>query len=202
VTRRAWGAFAALTALLSGCAESNVDERSFTVRELPGVDSGEAYEAAVRALRRDFSRMTASATDGRIITEPTPYTTTTDSGTSRDLVGARSSMRHHATCSVGKRGNGSIVRLRIDVERLDTDRRARSGAADNRLSDSPGYTPIQEDAATTHSQNQVWTYAKRDYRLERALLDELAEHFEKQRGGEPPAPASAPALDRPARSPD
>ena len=88
------------------------------------------------------------------------------------------------------RGGSTTARLRIDLERQDTAQRAASPPDAYRLSDSPAYTPIERDAATTDQQNTVWTKVKRDRSLERALLEELCEQLA-------PAP-SEPVAEQPA----
>ena len=94
-------------------------------------------------------------------------------------------MRRSATLSMARGEGGSIVRLRVDVERRDTDRREWVRHDAQRLSDSPAYTPIERDSATTERQNTVWTLVRRDVMRERDLLSELQEYFERRSEPEP-----------------
>ena len=82
-----------------------------------------------------------------------------------------------------------LARLRIDVERQDTDHRRVQQYQGTRLSDTPGgHTPIERDAATTRSQNTVWARVRRDRTLERALLDELQERVSPPPSNPPDGP--------------
>ena len=140
-------------------------------------DPDQILLAATKVLRREFRRMHVD-TENRIIeTEPVEFSTTRSSGTARDLYRGRSRMRRIAHFSVGRRGQSSVARLRIDVERQDTDRVLTMQPPTQRVSDSPAYTPIERDAATTERQNTVWTRVRRDRRMERELLQELSEQF-------------------------
>ncbi|MGD8451233.1 MAG: hypothetical protein PVJ57_05390 [Phycisphaerae bacterium] len=158
-------------------------------------DSRAVLVAGAALLRREFGRVDVD--EGRLAVDslPVEYSTRRESGTARDLYGGRSTMRRVAHFSVGRKGESSVARLRIDVERQDTARVASAQPAGTRISDSPGYTPIERDAATSERQNTVWSRVGRDRRLERMLLDELEERF-----AAPPtetAPAPAPASERP-----
>ena len=100
--------------------------------------------------------------------------------------------------AVAERGEDTVARLRIDIERQDTTRQEAFQPDRHRISDAPGQTAIERDAATTTRQNTVWTFVKRDRRLERTLLAELEEQF----APEPEEMQSVqPAADRPAETP-
>ncbi|MCK4340945.1 MAG: hypothetical protein KAY37_04400 [Phycisphaerae bacterium] len=157
-------------------------------------------EAAV-ILKREFGRVRVDPVARTIITAPVEYTTDRESGTARDLYRGRSTMRHKATFSVGRKSGAPVARLRIDVERRDTVRQQVMQPRGHRLSDAPGHeTPIDRDAATTEQQNTVWTRVRRDTRLERAILEELRERFARltaeperaRTGTEPPAKGKMP----------
>ena len=161
---------------LTGCARG-LEAPGYTTRLIDSADRDQVLQAAEVVLRREFGRLTVDREQRRIESDPVEYTSVRDSGTARDLVGARSRMRRIARFVAVRRGKGSLARLRIDLERQDTAQRAASPPDAYRLSDSPAYTPIERDAATTRRQNTVWTKVRRDQRLERALLDELRELF-------------------------
>jgi hypothetical protein len=142
-------------------------------------------------LQREFGRLTVDRERRKIVSQPSEYSAVGESGTARDLVGARSRMRRTATFVAVPRGGGTAARLRVDVERQDTAHRASHPPDAYRLSDSPAYTPIERDAATTARQNTVWVKVRRDLRLERALLGELRERFASQEAQQTPEqPAS------------
>jgi hypothetical protein len=161
---------------LTGC-ERGLEAPGYTTRLIDSTDPDQVLRAAEVVLRREFGRLTVDREQRRIESDPVEYTTARDSGTARDLVGARSRMRQVARFVSVRRGRGTLARLRIDLERQDTAHRAGRPPDAYRLSDSPAYTPIERDAATTQRQNTVWTKVRRDQRLERALLDELCELF-------------------------
>ncbi len=173
-------------ALLSGCAEP--EERRATVRLIQQTSPDEVLSEAIVILRREFGRVDADRTRGVVRSVAAEYRTASDSGTARDLVGGASTMRRSAELSVASRGRNTIVRLRIDVERQESAEREPIRTEEKRWSDSPAYTPIERDAATTPQQNTFWRRLRRDYALERSLLEELQERF----AVEPPATEQAP----------
>lgn len=172
--------------LLAGCGTNDASIRSQS-RMFVGESTDEVFEAGALVLRREFGRITVEQPGRRLRTEPVEYTSASDSGRARDLVGLPSSVRRVASFSVDRSSQGAIARLRIDVERRDTTERGVFQPDAFRISDTPGYTPIERDAATTSSQNVVWTPVKRDSRLERALLAEIEESL-NQRGRAPEPP--------------
>ncbi|MBI5865420.1 MAG: hypothetical protein HZB38_13120 [Planctomycetes bacterium] len=175
--------------LSAGCA-SDVD-RQMATREITA-DADTTFASAVSVMRRDFDRLNIDRTARTITAEPQEFTTRSDSGTTRDLIRAPSKLRRVATLSVRPRGEDRAqVRLRIDRQREDTTRVEQSQPGQYRLSDAPGYTPIERDAATSTRQNSVWTNIGRDNVLEREMLGELERLFSKST--EPAAPASQPA---------
>ena len=163
---------------LVGCA-TEADTRSFQQqRVIKDADADAVLAQATVILRREFGSARVNPAARHIETEWAEFTTQHESGTARDLYRGRSTMRHMATCDVGQRGGATVARLRIDVQRQDTERQAVMQPQGHRLSDAPGHeTPIDRDAATTYRQNTVWTSVRRDTKLERALLEELREHF-------------------------
>ncbi len=152
--------------------------------------------AAGRILQREFGRLRINRETRTIETEPVEFTTRKASGSARDFYGGRSTMRRTARLSVARRGGDVLARLRIDLERQDTQRVAVQPPTGG-LTDSPASTAIERDAATTEQQNQVWTRVRRDERLERALLDELQAEFAPRVSATAPAaePVEEPAPD-------
>lgn len=169
-------------------------------RLIDSTDPDEVLKAAARLLRREFGRVNVVAETRTVMAGPTEYRTTRESGTARDLYRGGSAMRRVGRLNIGRRGDSVIARLRIDVERQDTARAAAVGPPTGRLSDTPAVTPIERDAATTERQNTVWTFVRRDERLERALLEELQELFAAPPPPRQPAGEQS-AAERPAGAP-
>ncbi len=169
----------ALSALaaLAGCAETARVEAQ-QQRVIQNAEPDEVLAAAAAILQREFGRVKVDRAAHRITTAPVEFTTERESGTARDLYRGRSTMRRVGYLDVSRSGGQTVARLRVDVERRDTERQAVMRPRAYRLSDDPGQeTPLETDAATTAQQNTVWTRVRRDRTLERALLDELREQF-------------------------
>lgn len=186
-------ALTGLLLLLTGCSQG-LETHTFQSRLITTASPDQVFQAVQPMLRREFGPLSVDLDTHRIVTHPVEYQTSSDSGTARDLYRGRSTMRRVAHFHVGRRGDGSIARLRVEIERKDTDRREVFQPDQNRLSDAPSQTPIERDAATTTAQNTVWTFVKRDRRLERALLAELQQQFA-------PEPAAQPVADQPTEKP-
>jgi hypothetical protein len=161
----------------AGCGDG-LDAPGMQARMIHGADADAVMREAEVLLRREFGGL-ANASARRMESAPRERGSARDSGSARDLVGGTATMRERAIFSVSPRGANTMASLRILVEREDADRRAASGlrADESRLSDTPSYTAIERDAATSTRQNKVWTFVKRNMSLERALLAELAEEL-------------------------
>lgn len=196
-----------LLAGLAGCTDAVTFDPTPQQRVIEGADPDQAMTEAIPILQREFGRLKVDQAARHIVTTPVEFTTDRESGTARDLYHGRSAMRRTATFDVGRRAGETVARLRIDVERRDTERRAVVQPPSHRLSDTPGQeTPIDRDAATTREQNAVWTRVKRDRKLEVSLLEELRERFARLTaepagpgGSTPPATAPAKAATQPTR---
>ena len=161
---------------VSGCIDAaSIEMQQGVIQE---ADPDQVLAAATAILQREFGRVRVDRSARRISTAPVEYTTQRESGTARDLYRGRSTMRKVAQFNVGRTGGQTVARIRVDIERRDTERQALMRPRAHRLSDNPGEeTPIEADAATTSEQNTVWTRVRRDRTLERAVLDELREQF-------------------------
>ncbi len=167
-----------LTAALAvGCASPDLELRA-RARLLPGARAAEVFDAARALLAREFQTVRADRQAGRIEAGPVVFTTTRSSGTVRDLYGGASRMRRRATMWVLPRGDGTLVRLRVVIEREEGQRTQAVPRQSYRLADWPAAeTALDRDAATSAEQNELWMFVRRDLRLERQLLDRLAERF-------------------------
>jgi hypothetical protein len=185
-----------ILAVLAGCAEVGSVE-ALQQRVISDADPDQVLTAAAAILQREFGRVKVDRAARRITTSPVEYTTERESGTARDLYRGRTIMRRSALFSVGRSGGATVARLRVDVERRDTERQAMFMPRTHRLSDNPGQeTPIEADAATSQEQNTVWTRVRRDHRLERTLLDELRDYFARIAGETPALPSAGPPTEQ------
>lgn len=172
----------------AGCASPETGMRARAVF-LPGADPDTVFDAATAMLRRNFGTVRADRTARTIEAGPSEFTTRTGSGTVRDLYGGVSRMRRRATMWILPREGGTLARLRVVIEREDTERTSAVPRQDYRLADWPAArTAIDRDAATTAEQNEVWTFVRRDLRSEQRLLDALASRFAEPATTAPSAP--------------
>src|SRR5690606_25465631 len=87
-----------------------------------GAPAEAVFETAQRVLRQEFGGVRAAPQRGEIMSEPVAYTTREASGTARDLYRGESGMRQVAHCRVVGRDGDTLVLLRVDIEREDTER--------------------------------------------------------------------------------
>jgi len=90
----------------------------------------------------------------------------------RDRLSLRGEMRRVAQVRVGTSEGGVKVFCRVAVQRQTTEA-YRMFDRDRRVSDVPGDTPIERDAATTPEQNTVWETVRRDMTAERLILQNI-----------------------------
>lgn len=181
-------AIASLTAC-NGSAR-NTD---FSSRAIPATSPDAIYTAGRAVLADEFDRIaSADPVARRVETSPEEFTTRRDSGTARDLYRNPTRMRRYATLLVDQRGDEALARVRVDIERQDTDRAGQLERPYQQYSDYPHeQTPGQRDAATSIRQNVLWTKVRRDRELETQLLSQLARQLQ----------AGEPATPQPARTP-
>jgi hypothetical protein len=163
--------------LMVGCAAPQAGPPSAASLRIASPDADAVYAVALDVLRGEFATIRRSPTERRADAAPIEFTAREGSGTARDLYGGASRLRRSAWLLVEPRRDHSRAWLRIDIEREDTARRDALRPTAGRLSDRPGDTPIEQDAATTTAQNTIWTAVGRDRALERALLTAISEQF-------------------------
>lgn len=178
-----------------GCASSSQID-AYQSRLIVGASAEQLLPEAQAVMMHEFPRVQVNPATRKLEADPVAFTTHSESGTLSDVYRGSASMRRKATIFLTPASTGTLVKARVEVERQDTDReramREQQAPDYNRLgNDTPTYTAIQRDAATTPRQNAVWTFVRRDYQLERAMLDELERRV---------APAAEPS-DSPAPAP-
>jgi len=169
----------ALCGLLgAGCAGSSYDTL-YQTQQIESQDAVAVLAAAERILRTEFGRVTVDEERRMIVTAPAARAGDEAGTTGADRLRG-GVVRRTATLWLNRRGDSMVARLRVDIEREETAQQRAIPTGSGRLSDTPGYTPIERDAATSYRQNTVWTKVGRDRKLERALLDELRQRFNPQ----------------------
>lgn len=179
------GALALLCTL--GCGGASATH-GYLSRPIDAPDVSIVLDEGERILRREFGRVTVNRAAARLVSEPVEFNTSRESGSTRDLYGGPSRLRRSATLTAVPSGARVLARVRVEVEREDTLGHEAFGQESYRLSDTPGYTPIERDAARTERQNKRWTFVRRDLALEREILTELVERFAAQATSQAAAP--------------
>ncbi len=181
--------------LLPACSRQMPAVTDQQARVIEGARTEQVLVIATRVLQREFGRVHVNREALTIDTEPAEFATDRESGTTRDLYHGQSTMRRVGHLSLAPQAQNTVVRLRIDLERRDTERMANVPLPRENLGNLPNYTPIERDAATTERQNAVWTFVRRDRKLERSLLDELVDELTPPAAR--PAAAEAPEAAQP-----
>lgn len=174
--------FGGLVLGVVGCGDAPLALEPMQQRVVEAPNTQALMAEALVVLRRDFGRAQIDSAAQTITTAPVEFSTQRDSGTTRDLYGGRSSMRRIATFQAGRRGDAIVARVRVDIERRETRQNLRSTMDyHGPFSDTPGEnTPITQDAATSASQNSTWVKTRRDSTMERQILTELTEYFDRR----------------------
>lgn len=171
-------AIAVASLLLVGCAAPGGAQRRFQSRPMPNATVDTALIAARTVLQREYGDVLRDKQPASLVSAPKAYEAREGTGTARDLYRGRSAMRELAYCQVVERAGTPVILLRVELQRRDTTSTRTLGPERRyRLGDQPSYTPIEEDAATTDEQNEVWTLVRRDTQREREMLVELQNFF-------------------------
>lgn len=194
-----------VTGLLVGCDSSATIRTDIPPaqwsREVVAVPAGEsAFDAAKFAVSQWFAIDRAEPQDGLITTFPAEFEERGGTGRFRDAaIRFPNRMRRKAIVRISQTGDHASVDCVVIRERLDTSD-YRVFALNRQFDDVNNQTPIQEDAATSARQNEVWTEVGRDRGMERQILNVVRE---KLGGATSPAPAAeestGPAEENPAR---
>ena len=169
-----------LSLLIGGCVSARMSPLNYGVRHLQGDDSAAAFAAAHTALiDLGYKIDRSDPTTGVIKTEPiltTPSAARTSVGT---RLRPSSRLRRLATVRVGQGAGVVNVYARVALQEQTTEAH-RMFQRDHAISDIPGDTPIDREAATTSEQNTVWRTIGRDRAAERRILEAILE----ETGGE------------------
>ncbi|MBL8878524.1 MAG: hypothetical protein JNG88_05330 [Phycisphaerales bacterium] len=146
-------------------------------RTIDSPDVNAVLSEAYDILKRDFAGATIDR-DQRVVTsDAVEFSSTRDTGTPSDFVGVPNTLRRIALVSCEPAGSGVMTRVRVDVERRDTQRRQIMQRSETQFGDTPRQTAIERDAATSSRQNDVWTRIRRDRALEQQILTDIQNRF-------------------------
>jgi hypothetical protein len=185
--RAATGSLCACLLLLGACATPGPSPLSYGVRQLPGSDRSAIFQASEDSLvalgyRIDHRDPAA----GVLTTWPVAGKLRDEAARPRARLGTPGLLRRIAQVRIEEGAAGMTVFCKVAVQEQTTEAH-RLRASDYRTSDSPGYTPIDRDAATTKQQNTVWQTIRRDKRAEREILTAI----EERTGGDDTTPPSS-----------
>ena len=163
--------------VVGGCSDlgsSAIDRRGrsagWSQITLPDVSVDEAYVAGRYAVSQWFRLIEDDPSRGYLESAYEEGTQRGGTGRLRDTaVNYPNRVRRRAMMMVEPRGTGCTVKCRVAVQRLDTADH-RVFRQNDQFGDVPNDTPIDRDAATSASQNQVWTDLPRETSREREIL--------------------------------
>lgn len=171
-----------MSAWLAGCAAT--DSRTAAprpgeslARSIDSPDADAVLREAYEILKRDFDGARIDRERRIVISASVEYSATRDTGTPSDFVGVPNTLRRTAIVACEPLEGGTLARVRVDVERRDTQRRQAMQREETQFGDTPRQTAIERDAATTPRQNDVWTRIRRDRVLEQQILADIANRF-------------------------
>jgi len=185
--------------LLAGCESAAVRRtdipRADWSRESLTVPPNEsAFDAAKFAVSQWFPIELAQPQDGLITTHPVEFEERGGTGRFRDAaLNFPNRMRRKAIVRVTQTGNQASVDCVVIKERLDTPD-YRVFAMNREFDDVNNQTPIENEAATSSRQNEVWTEVGRDHSMERQILNVVRDKIHGETSPAPP-PQSQPSTE-------
>jgi hypothetical protein len=160
------------------------------MRQLAGGDRAVVFQAAEDALvEAGFQIDRRDEAAGLLTTFPIAATSADIAGHRSRRLGTPAALRRVADVRLEEAAGGVTAYCRVLVQEQTTEA-YRLREYDLRGSDTPGYTAIDREAATTKAQNTVWRTIRRDKGAERAILAGIQERTGAQ-------PSSAGAADKP-----
>lgn len=174
--------FTSLLMILTGCATT--DSRPAAprpgeslARSVDSPDTDAVLLEAYEVLKREFAGATLDRERRMVVSDAVEFTSTRETGTASDFVGVPNTLRRIAIVTCEGSGHTTMTRVRVDVERRDTQRRQVMQREETQFGDTPRQTAIERDAATTPRQNDVWTRVRRDRTLEQQILADIENRF-------------------------
>ncbi len=162
--------------LLGGCASAGPSPLGYGIRHIQGIDRATALRIAQDSLVELGYKLDRVDSDtGLIITRPIPTTASIERVKSSVRLSTRNRLRRVAQVRLAHSGDVATFYCRVGIQQ-QTAEAHRMFRRDRTISDSPGQTPIEREAATTEEQNTVWRTIHRDKAAERRILKAIVEH--------------------------
>ncbi|MBK8915782.1 MAG: hypothetical protein IPM64_14510 [Phycisphaerales bacterium] len=162
--------------LAAGCAGGPASG-GYLSRTIDADDEAVVLASASRIVARELGSAAVDRARGEVRSSPAEVTARRETGAPRELVGGASTLRRTCSLLVGRSGGSVVARVRVDVERRDTQRgqvqSSVMGMNEGRLGD----TPSTEASWESDPRGEIWTRVGRDSSLERAILEELRNEF-------------------------
>ncbi len=177
---RRW--LAVLLLPLGGCASSGLSPLSYGVRHVPNTDSASILDVATDALiELGYEIDRVDRTDGVVTTRPIATTSAYEGLPHATRLSSPSRLRRVAQVRVVPGPDVTNVYCRVAVQEQTTEAH-RMFQTDHSISDAPGHTAIDRDAATTTEQNTVWETVRRDKATERLILEAIVRQTDSTSG--------------------
>ncbi len=158
-----------------GCVSAGVSLLNYSVRHVQGGDPAAAFAVAqVALINLGYKIDKSDRATGVIVTRPIPTTASAERIHARTRLRSSSRLRRLVQVRIAQ-GPGVInVYCKVALQEQTTEAH-RMFRRDHAISDVPGETPIDREAATTEEQNTVWQTVGRDKAAERRILDTILE---------------------------
>ncbi len=164
---------------VGGCASTGLSPLNFSVRHIQDGNRAAVFDAARSALADlGYGIDRADPAAGVIEAQPTRTTSATEPAPTGMRLSSRTRLRQVAYLHVTRGTEIVNVYCKVVVQEQTTEAH-RMFRQDHRVSDTPGHTPIDREAATTTEQNTVWQTIRRDKAAERRILEAVLDQADK-----------------------
>jgi glyoxylate carboligase len=158
-----------------GCASPGPSPFNYGVRHVQDGDAAAVFWTAHATLGNLGYRIgPADPAAGEIITQPTATTPDAERAHVGTRAASRSRLRRVVHVRVARSADAVNVYCQVAIQEQTTEAH-RMFRRNHMISDTPGETPIDREAATTDEQNMVWQTIARDKAAERRILEAILE---------------------------
>ncbi len=154
----------------AACSQTKPSSLKYTVAQVRVADESAVHQNVELALvsegyridKRDFNR-------GLFVTEAIPVGADRDIPRLRPSISRMQSRREMAEVQIVETDEGFSIYCKVEIQELVSEAH-RMFHRDLNVSDTPGETPIDRDAALTEEQKAVWRTIHRDRTKERRIV--------------------------------